>query len=172
MRMARRYINVIFVFLILILGYEKKAWSDNSTDKALRIAADTAEVKALLSYRQGVLASCLKVTIARSCDSEWVTCRDNAWVVQYLLSLQCPVQGDGRLGMNIVIDDVSGQIISHYPEIEYFEDVSFCRDDADCVGGKADNQNKCLNFVAAPFANFQTVSPCQCQRGHCILKKQ
>jgi hypothetical protein len=172
MRMTRQYIIMFFVFLILILGYGKKAWGDNLADKALRIAADTAEVKALLSYRQGALASCLQVKIARSCDSQWVTCRDHAWVVQYQLSLQCPVKGDGRLGMNFVIDEISGQIISHYPEIEYFENVSFCRDDADCVGGKVENQSECLNFIAAPFANFQTVSPCQCQQGHCILKKQ
>ncbi len=160
------------VFLISVLGCNKSSADNSSAQKALRIAADTAEVKALLSYRQGVLASCVLIKIARSCDSQWVTCRDNAWVVQYLLSPQCSVKGDGRLGMNFVIDEISGQIISHYPEIEYFEDASFCRDDADCVGGKAENQSECLNFIAAPFANFQTISPCQCQQGHCILKKQ
>lgn len=164
---------VFFIVLsVLAWGCYKSEADNSSAQKALRIAADTAEVKALMAYRQAALASCLQVTIARSCDSEWVTCRDDAWVVQYLLSTQCPVKSDGRLGMNFVIDENSGQIISHYPELEYFNDVSFCRDDVDCIGGVVDGQNQCVNFVAAPFAHFQITVPCQCQQGQCILKKQ
>lgn len=169
--MMRAGFVFLIVFLISVLGCHKSAAENSSAQRALRIAANTAEVKALMAYRQAALASCLKITIARSCDSEWVTCRDNAWVVQYLLSAQCPVESDGRLGMNFVIDEESGQIISCYPEIEYFNDVSFCRDDADCIGGVGDGENKCVNFVAAPFAHFQIAVPCQCQQGQCILKK-
>ena len=169
--MIQKYIVLLSVLLILFLGCNQKGLRPLSADKVLRIAANTAEVKALVTYHQAALASCLKVTIVRSCDSQWVTCRDNAWVVQYILSAQCPVKSDGRLGMNFVIDETSGKIISHYPEIEYFDDDSFCRDDDDCIGGVVDGQNQCVNFVAAPFANFQTVSPCQCQQGHCILKQ-
>lgn len=161
-------LSVILLFALMMAGCGKKAPVMFPAQKALQIAAQTPEAKAIITYRNAALAACLEKKVVRSCDSEWVTCRDNAWVVQYLLTAQCPVKSDGRLGMNFVIDGLSGEIISHYPEVEYFADERFCRDDADCLGGKTE----CLNFIAAPFAHVEeTTSPCRCQGGQCILKK-
>lgn len=159
---------LMFSFVLLLSGCGKKEPQMFPAEKAMQIAFQTKEAQALLNYRNGALAGCLEKKVVKSCDSEWVTCRDNAWVVQYLLTPQCPVKGDGRLGMNFVIDGMSGEIISHYPEVEYFANDRFCRDDGDCVGGS----KECLNFAAAPFAPLGTdPASCRCQESQCILKE-
>ncbi len=167
MKKYRSLLLIVSVVLILS-GCGKKEPQMFPPEKALQIALQTKEAQALLNYRNGALAGCLEKKVVKSCDSEWVTCRDNAWVVQFLLTLQCLVNGDGRLGMNFVIDGMSGDIISHYPEVEYFTDDRFCRDDGDCVG----SNKECLNFAAAPFAHLDMdPAPCRCQEAQCILRE-
>jgi len=163
---------VLVLFLALILsGCEKKAQKIFSPEKALQIAAQTQEAQALINYRNRALSECLEKKVVRSCESEWVTCRDNAWVVQYVLTSQCPVKSDGRLGMNFVIDGFDGKVISHYPEREYFANDKFCYDNGDCISGTVGENKECLNFIAAPFAHFTPASStCLCQAGQCILK--
>ncbi|MCC6758897.1 MAG: hypothetical protein IT395_04650 [Candidatus Omnitrophica bacterium] len=173
MKKYRSLLLIVSVVLILS-GCGKKELQMFPPEKALQIALQTKEAQALLNYRNGALAGCLEKKVVKSCDSEWVTCRDNAWVVQYLLTPQCPVpvagtgQGDGRLGMNFVIDGMTGDIISHYPEVEYFANDRFCRDDADCVG----DSKECLNFAAAPFSHSEgNPVSCRCREAQCILKE-
>lgn len=102
-----------------------------------------------------------------------MTCIDNAWVVQYTLHASCPVKSDGRLAANFLIDGVSGKIISKYPEVEYFENPQFCRDQADCLCGPGGNfanaAPHCMNFIHAPFADgtISTCSQCICKSGLC-----
>lgn len=168
-----KFLKKLFVLSVLSLflcGNAGKSPLLLSPEKALRIAAGTPEARALAAYRNGALSDCLSVKVMRSCDSQWVTCRDNAWVVEYLPSGHCPVKGDGRLGMYFVVDGTTGQIISRYPELEYFSDPRFCRDDADCLAVKDKESLQCLNFIAGPF--YQP-SPgpggqsCRCFKGRC-----
>ncbi len=170
-KISAKYLIFLCFVMLIISGCGKKTPDIISEQKALRIAAKTPEVAALLSYQNAALVSCMNIKVMRSCDSQWVTCRDNAWVVQYALSVQCPVVSDGRLGMNFVIDGLTGKIISRYPEKDYFQNPIFCRDQGDCVGGIKNNKQECLNFIAAPFAHFQASASCLCQKGQCILKE-
>jgi hypothetical protein len=148
----------------------KKETMSISADAAFAIAQKTPEVKALRTLYDGALQECLETKVVRPCDSQgWVTCVDNAWVVQYELSAACPVKSDGRLAANFLIDGMSGKVISKYPEVEYFADPQFCRDNADClcsrVGNFANTGVTCLNFIHAPFKQ-DVISPC----GQCICK--
>jgi len=139
--------------------------------EALAITEKTPEAQALLNYRNGVLASCIKKEVVRTCDSGYVSCRDNAWVVQFLTD-ECPVRADGRLGLYLLVDGLTGEVLSRYPETDYFQSETFCRDDGDCLQGQIGSTDTCLNFIAAPFYQFspEKIGGCSCTTGQCIVK--
>jgi hypothetical protein len=158
----------------LIACGRKEEVQSISSDQALAIAQKTPEVIALYALNNSALAQCLENKVVRPCDSEgWVTCIDNAWVVKYQLNDSCPVKSDGRLSATFLIEGASGKILSKYPEIEYFNDPQFCRDNPDCLCGASDDpastNGTCLNFIHKPFSKdgISYCGKCVCRNSRC-----
>lgn len=175
----KKYFKILLLLFcgLFVLSWALKTKTKNeaqsiSPEQAQAIAEKAPETEALLTYHHGALASCLERKVTRTCESDYVSCRDNAWVVQYLVPETCGVKTDGRLGMYYLIDGPTGEIVSRYPELPYFQNEQFCRDDADCLGGMVKGEVDCLNFIAAPFAGFDAKqpSPCFCKAGQCQNK--
>lgn len=162
-----------------LLGVSGSAWADGkapliSKEQALTIVEQTPEAKAIESIYDNALATCLDKRVDRPCDTKWVTCIDNAWVVQFFVTDRCRVKTDGRLGLNIVVNDQSGQIISRYPEVDYFNDPHFCREQYECLPVAIQDSSSvaCLNFVHAPFIlKGDAIMPtdCTCQKNRCVI---
>lgn len=123
-----------------------------SQEEIIAIAESVAEVKAFRELDDRV-TPCIERIVKPSCESDYVTCRDNAWVVQYQMSSDCPILSDGRLSVNLLIDGGTGEIVSRFPEIEYFQDRMFCREDYDCLCSLPQHGSAhCLNFIYEPLA--------------------
>ena len=149
--------------LILILLCSSYVWAEEAEDvklklsrkEALMIAEKLEVVQALYGLRGGDLVNCIEKSVVKPCDSEWVTCVEDAWVVKFTVGSQCPIKHDGRLNIVVLIDGNTGEVRSQYPEADYFKDKSFCRDKADCIQVNAKDSNdqpldkQCYNFVYA-----------------------
>ncbi len=124
-----------------------------SRKQALVVAEQLEVVKALYDLRNGSLANCIEVSVVKPCDSEWVTCVDNAWVVKFEVGSLCAIQHDGRLNVTVLVDGNTGEVLSQYPEVDYFKSKEFCRDTTDCIQvntrSAGQDQNQCYNFVYA-----------------------
>ena len=168
-----------------------------SRKQALLIAEQLDVVKALYDLDGGTLVNCLEKSVVRSCESQWVTCIDDAWVVEFVVGKQCPIVHDGRLNVTVVVNGQSGEIISQYPEVDYFKDNIFCRDKVDCMRMDVKNSQRqsgtqqCFNFVYAqsqisaqqniipPAENTEEINlrlkarseGCQCQNHACTVEK-
>ena len=149
-----------------------------SEEQVVAIAETVPEVKAFYSLDRRV-KPCIERVVKRSCDSDYVTCRDNAWVVQYQISQECPtpISTDGRLSVNLLIDGVTGKVISRFPEMDYFRDRQFCRNDDDCLCSLPKDHAvvRCLNFMYEPVSDNtlqdqdtgQDCGGCLCQKHVC-----
>jgi hypothetical protein len=156
---------VLIALTMFLYGCSRPANAALSAQQALTIAQNQKEVEALYLLGDGVLKDCLLSKVERSCDSDWVSCIDEAWVVSYRLRPDCPVKGDERLGITLLIDGKDGQVISHFPELAYFQQPQFCMEDYDCTAllpeATAKNasvspvffqeKGECYNFIFAPL---------------------
>ena len=179
MSVLRLHLVVMSVLAGILLsgipGWSDETDNSEGSEKAVEIAKQQREVQAFLALL-GDQSSCVTLKAEQACKSSYVTCVDNAdaWVVQYMIDPQCEIKTDGRLGVNLLIDVVSGQVISHYPEIEYFDEPDFCLDDPDClVVPEADSDPpRCLNFIYSPlkssFVDYSNTA-CRCRGQHCQL---
>jgi hypothetical protein len=142
-----------------------------SQEQALAIAEGTLEAKAFLEFRHGKFAECVQRRVEKPCDSNWVTCIDDAWVVKFIVAQRCALEHDGRLDLTFLIDAKSGEVISKYPEIEYFSDPTFCRDDDDCMAVPI-FENQCRNFVFAQADEgvVKKEISCFCSQSACAIK--
>src|SRR3989338_4567133 len=111
-------------------------------EQALKIAEDSKEVKAFLNLNIEDWEDCIFHKVEKPCDSGWVTCIEDAWVVKYFLKGSCAPLFDERLGVTLLIDAKNGNIISRFPEVMYFEDQGYCMEDYDCSGSKKDGRCK------------------------------
>jgi hypothetical protein len=97
--------------------------------------------------------------VERSCDSDWVTCIEDAWVVSFRARPDCPVKGDERLGVTLLIDGKSGRVISRFPELTYFQQPQFCMEDYDCLLSPSSSPSSpdgtCYNFIFAPLHRIE-----------------
>jgi len=170
--LLRTQFAVTIVFLVFILTPNLFAQSMGS-DKALALAKEIPVVKAFYNLNQGALKECIESQVVRPCDSDWVTCIDDAWVVKFFLSESCSITKNEQLGVTLLIDEKTGKIISRYPEIEYFENPRFCREDYDCFCNQRDKAslNDCKNFIYTLAANMSlTQCPkCICREAKCVL---
>ncbi len=162
----RKFFSAILILLIAAFGcakpQPKMMSAEDAEEKALRVS----EVRALYALNNGALASCIDVKTEKSCDSGWVTCREDAWVVKFIAGDRCSVRQDGRLGVVLLIDGKTGEIISRFPEIEYFQDEDFCRDDFDCLCSAVPDRIQCRNFIQAQ-AKAGPAAPVF-QKGRCV----
>lgn len=126
-----------------------------SRKQALLMAEQLDVVKSLYDLRGGLLSSCIEKEVVTPCESEWVTCIEDAWVVKFVVGKMCPIEHDGRLNVTVLIDGNDGKVISRYPEVDYFKDNYFCRDQADCIQTDIKDKNnqvmdqRCANFIHA-----------------------
>lgn len=148
-----------------------------SPKKAMLIAESSPEVAALYALDNQRFVNCIEKKVVKPCDSGgWVTCVDNAWVVEFIVGETCAVKNDGRLNEMMLVDGKDGKIISRFPEVSYYTEAQYCQIDKDCMTspyqeGKA---VQCLNFVYGQINEepYDGQGPCICQEGHCVLPKQ
>ncbi|MGE0268811.1 MAG: hypothetical protein AB7S78_10215 [Candidatus Omnitrophota bacterium] len=163
---------------LLLLMLTKIVYADVSLltrKQALIIAESTKEVELLYKLHKGRLENCIDKEVVKPCESGWVTCIDNAWVVQFTISDICQIEHDGRLGLTILIDAVTGRIISRYPEAEYFEQESYCLDDSDCACDQSvPEQMICSNFIFSQVKGNADLSCelCRCSKNKCVLNNE
>lgn len=141
--------------------------------QALIIAESTKEAELLYKLHNGRLENCIEKEVVKPCESGWVTCIDNAWVVQFTIGDICQIEHDGRLGLTILIDAVTGRIISRYPEAAYFEQESFCLDDSDCGCDYSNPQQViCSNFIFSQVKGNADLKcdSCRCARNQCVIR--
>ncbi|MCB1177253.1 MAG: hypothetical protein KDK36_06715 [Leptospiraceae bacterium] len=140
--------------------------------EAMMIVETTEEVKALYELNDGVFINCIEKSVVRPCDTEWVTCIDDAWVVEFKLGKACGIEHDGRLKITMVVNAKTGEIISRFPEAEYFKDKNYCLESYDCISipnNKEGLDSKCVNFVYGQIeANGNLISEaCRCSENIC-----
>jgi hypothetical protein len=169
------FIPAVSFFLVLSVG--SSTFADLSAEDALRVANQVKEVQAFLSFNhlnQALWEDCVEREVELSCESDWVTCIDNAWVVKYFLSAMCRGDYDERLGVTLVINSKTGDIISRFPEVEYFEDPWFCRNDDDCLAQQRaiDQRIICQNFIYYRTSLSTSLEVCVCQQDRCQREDQ
>jgi hypothetical protein len=118
--------------------------------KEVRLLAEkTEEARALYQLNNGRYFKCIEVSVEEPCESDWVTCIEDAYVVKFRLGEPCGLKHDGRVGLTFLIDRRTAQIISKYPEADYFNNARHCLNNDDCVL-RHDQENgigECLNFI-------------------------
>lgn len=169
--------SAVIVIVFFVLAYRTLQSSLVDPDKmptmlipeAIKIADETPEAKAFRALQDGRFKDCLDVKAVRPCDSDWVTCIDDAWVIQYELTPECGVTHDGRLTLRLLVGS-DGKIISRFPEKEYFINPDYCLEDYDCMTIASENVNSCRNFVFAQLADESLKGGCLCVRHQCSPK--
>lgn len=160
-------------FSLMIILYSTAGYADLvdkaehlTRKQAMVIAESMPEAKGLYGLAGGKFVNCIEKEVIRPCDTDWVTCVDDAWVVRFSVGSTCPVEHDGRLDLYIVLNDKTGDVISKFPEAEYYEDSAYCLEDYDCLCTQGD---ECQNFIHAQ-ANFdgaKRCSACECRNNIC-----
>ncbi|MCA9405929.1 MAG: hypothetical protein KC684_05285 [Candidatus Omnitrophica bacterium] len=141
-----------------------------SKEEALLIAEKTQEVKGLyrLYNHQGrpLKDGCLETNILKTCDSDWVTCIDDAWVVEFNVKQECVKERhDGRLTVKILVNAKNGDVISRFPEAPYFQSAQYCLEDYDCLAvGSEKPPVMCLNFIHGQLKGGVL------QENHCVCR--
>ncbi len=133
---------ILFWVAVIWLGLVSDRNKPISQKQALTIAEKTEAVKSFYALQEGGYVQCMTKQVVRPCDTDWVTCIDEAWVVKYEINPRC-IDHDGRLSVTLLIDAVSREIKSVFPEAEYFQDPQYCLASYDCLSGKNDS----LNFI-------------------------
>jgi hypothetical protein len=133
--------------------------------RALEIVEKTPEIQALYKLQGGRFSRCVEKKVLRPCDSQWVTCIEDAWVVEFNIGEACQVHHDGRLNIHILVDSKDGRIISRFPEAPYFQKKDYCHEAYDCF---CSNQT-CVNFVYGQIDSkrFEPCQNCSCQDNMC-----
>ncbi len=143
--------------------------------EALLVAESTDEAELFYTMYNGRLKNCIEKEVVKPCESGWVTCIENAWVVQFTVGDICDIEHDGRLGLTVLIDALTGKVLSRYPEADYFRHMNYCFDDNDCVCGKPTGKGrKCFNFISGQIegmADFQC-QLCACVDNRCVIPRK
>lgn len=171
MNIIRDKINLRFLFCLWMVGMcagltacGQKSMGEK---QALAVAQNTDEVRAFYELNKGRSGECVEHNIVRPCDSDWVTCIEDAWVVRFFISEKCIEPFNERLGVTLLIDGKTGRILSKYPEMEYFQNPEFCRDSYDCMK----NADGCLNFIYALSRDGKAAQDerCSCRETTCAF---
>lgn len=157
--------TVFFTFLAAFAAQGADGRRPLTRKEALVFAEQTAEAKALYALNDGHYVNCIEKSVLRPCETDWVTCIDEAWVVKFTLGKACGLEHDGRLDLVLLVDAQEARIISRYPESEYYLQAGFCQMDDDCMmlsGGK------CVNFIYGQLDKDGRIQGhCGCREGMC-----
>lgn len=165
--MKARQLNIFFFvcFLgILILGCGKKG--PLSKNDALWVAENTPEVKSLYALSGGKLKKCVEPEVVKPCETDWVTCVEDAWVVVFSVTEACGIKHDGRLNVTFLVDALNGNIKSRYPEAQYFQQKEYCQTDSECFVGNGECRNFIFGQMEEGFVNNGT---CKCVKNVCKI---
>jgi hypothetical protein len=160
----------LIIVLAVILRTASNKHGTMLPQHALITAEQTPEVQALYQLQEGRFANCIEKKVLRPCDSQWVTCIENAWVVEFHVGETCGVKHDGRLNIHILVDSVDGKVISRFPEAPYFQNPQYCHEPYDCFCSDAD----CVNFIYGQITpgEFVPCADCLCQQNICLKQKK
>ncbi len=163
----------MLVFLISKSGLISSKSSDLPSmpkEEALQIAQNSDEVLAFSAMDGGRFAACLNSRVVKPCDSGWVTCIDDAWVVEFSAGAACGTGYNGSLTLRLLIDK-NGKIISRFPEKEYFLDSGYCLEDYDCMSVVSGEEEACLNFIYGQLGQgAKTERACRCLNQKCLVE--
>ena len=95
------------LFCTRILADEQKRLL--SKEEVLELALLVPETQAFYALLEP-LGGCAAHSVELPCDSNWVTCIDDAWVVKFFVKQECNITHDGRLSVTLLIDAKSGKI--------------------------------------------------------------
>lgn len=146
-----------------------------SRKEALIVAESTEEVELFYTMHDGRLKNCIEKEVIKPCESDWVTCVEDAWVVQFTVGAVCPIDHDGRLGITILVDAITGRVISRFPEADYFRARSYCMESYDCLAVQGgDEIMTCENFIFGQIdAKASTASTtCACLNSECRVVEE
>ena len=155
------------LFCTRILADEQKRLL--SKEEVLALALLVPEAQAFYALLEP-LGGCAANSVELPCDSNWVTCIDDAWVVKFFVKQECNIAHDGRLSVTLLIDAKSGKIISRFPEVNYFNDPGYCLEDYDCQLYQKikEDAGQCMNFIRGPvFTQEPPSQGCVCRKGVC-----
>ncbi len=159
----------IFVLHILVMcGFPLLALAENiGKERALVLAEESEVVQAFFNLKNGAFKNCITAEVLRPCDSHWVTCVEEAWVVKFRVKEECIKPKNEQLGVTLLIDSQTGKFISEYPEVDYFQKPLFCRDNSDC---RSIQSAECKNFIYALTENSSTNQneECLCRESRCV----
>lgn len=140
-----------------------------SRQEALDVAqrSDAVDAFTQLLLKAGQV-DCMEKEVLRSCDTDWVSCVEDVWVVQFKTKPTCFPGHDERLGVVLLVDARDGHIRSVFPEADYFKSPEYCHDYYDCFIGK---EQGCTNFVFNQLwgGNQKELSDCQCKANQCVM---
>lgn len=157
------------IFLILFGVNTVQADTRLNQKEARLIVEQSPEVQALYDLNDGKFVNCLEISVLRPCESDWVTCIDDAWVVRFHFGETCDIKHDGRLDLLMVVDAKDGHVISKFPEAPYYQDSYYCINDTDCLEPAAMNKPFCHNFIYSQINEgyLDSSANCQCQNNQC-----
>ena len=165
--MKARWHNVIILITVIFLAGNVVAGEQKPFNRkeALVFAEQTPEAAALYALEGGKYVNCIGKSVMRPCETDWVTCIDDAWVVKFQIGEECGVSHDGRVDLVLLIDAVERKVISRYPEKEYYFDPGYCQLHDDCLM-LADK--RCYNFVYGQILSRERIKGhCECRKGAC-----
>ena len=172
----RKVVVVSTIFLLSYVSgvsYAQPSVRTLTRKEALIVAESTEEAEHFYTMYDGRLKNCIEKEVIKPCETDWVTCIENAWVIQFTVGDVCHIEQDGRLGLTILVDALTGRVLSRFPEVDYFKTADYCLDDSDCICGHAKKgERQCYNFIAAQVQNLADFQcrQCQCVESKCILK--
>ena len=173
--MCASFRNIIFFCSFIFLSqisFAKEKPMDR--DQALKLVEQTKEAQALYQLEGGKFKDCVDKKVLKPCESHWVSCIEDAWVVQLEIGSKCGVKEDGRLSETMVVDTIRKKIISRFPEIDYFESPKYCKDHFDCIAFSTDDQGAydCSNFIDGQLPEKKRLLKgiCECQQNSCVKK--
>lgn len=162
----KKTIITVFISLwVLIVAYG--LWVDQhkpiSSKEAVRIVRALPVVQSFFNAADAYdLSECVVEKVMRPCDTQWVTCIEEAWVVEFSIDTQC-ILHDGRLAVTVVVDALDRRVVSRFPEQDYFVKPEYCLEDYDCLCDK----EKSLNFIFGQLQNFDLERACECRKNRC-----
>ena len=170
---------VIWIFVSWVVTYAAETKKPLTRKAALNKAEMLPVTAAFYDLQDGRFQNCIDKEVLKPCDTDWVTCIDDAWVVKFTLSKQCRVHHDGRLSLTIVLNSVTGELISNFPEKDYFESPVYCLEGYDCIPLILSDRVRCLNFIHAPLERLSGDGggsevadfSCHCGESQCRLSE-
>lgn len=165
----RKFSSIIGLLCFLaVLGGCANSSDKASLARAMKSVKNSSEFHTLSVLLGQKKEECLELVHEKACDSDWVSCVEDAWVIHLKVKPSCVGYYEERLRVMMLVD-FDGKIISRYPGEDYLRDPLFCWNTDECLGPPSAPE-ACRNFIHAPFVwAAQALEPgCQCLKNRCV----